>query len=428
MFFYNLHRQWDLFKGAKPHGTIFHPIGFDQVSAYNRSFPKEFPEIKLFDPNIYFWKLELGKCARACSKIATYDYVPIEVPEFDKEEHKRIKVWLEKKVNSNIKNVWPPCVENEQEIKECIEKCLKFQEYFGVYRLILPSPHIYEVSDNLTDFLQWLDSGLKIGLGYETPLLVSVSISDICLSQHYETILDHITARENVKGIYISIEKSVSGSLAPDNYDVAKSLLDISYIIGNQKNLEVFVNFADVFGLACLAVGATAFATGYELKSKCLDFEQFIEKEGRGGGAYPRFFSLSTTKMYQVKDDLNKIRDKRLLRFFEKDRTQHSSPLFGALEAGQDHEAVPTWRQQRNNLASARSHFIESLKTAADHVKSIEDFKEKIRWGLAWLQDAETKDRYFDSIFEEDKLKADGGNIKVWRSAFESLIVTYKLI
>lgn len=427
MIFYNLHWQWKLPSLMQPHGVVFHPIGFNKETALRRKLPDPFPQKMLFDPNFYFLNLNYDECGPACRNIATYDYVPIQVQDFNSCNFSKIKDWLERVVGPNVRNFWPPDIRNMESIKECITKCLNYQKGFGVYRLIIPTPHIYNPTDSLSSFQYWIDCGLPIAQTLEMPSLVSLSISEICVSQHSEAILDQITSREEVQGIYISIESSRVDGYAPDNPEVAKFLLDASYLIGHKRGLEVIINFADVFGLACLSAGASAFATGYESKTKRLNFERFLEERG-GGGAYPRFFSLATGRTYRVIEDLNKIRDKQLLRIFENDKTSSSTSLFNALEAGEDANSVPQWRKSKNNVITAKSHVIERLREAADNMNSMSNFNEKIQWTFEWLQDAESINTYFDSRFEDDKLEAEGGNMKVWRSAFEDFLKEYKLI
>ena len=426
MFLYNLQWQWNLSSQIKPDGFIFHSIGVDQLNALKRKLPAEFPEIKMFDPNLFFWNLEYDTCGRACRNIASYDFVPIDVPSYDRKQYRKIKQWLEESVGPFIRTKWPPKINNIDEKTACITACLKFQSDFGVSRLIVPTPHISDPSDDLSDFLEWLDLGLAVAEEYSIPALISFSILDTCVSMHFDTILDQFTARKNVNGIYVVIENSREGIKTTDR-EIALALLDVSYLVGKKNSREVYINFADIFGLTCLSAGATAFASGYELKAKQLDFGKYIEKKS-GGGAFPKFFSLTTTKMYRIIKDLNKIRDKRLLRMLESDKTEASSPLFTALESGQDANSIPSWRESKNNLKAARTHLIERLKKASGLLNSMPVFEDKINWALNWLLEAESLNSYFDSRFENDKLEAEGGNVRVWRSAFEDFIKKYNII
>ena len=86
------------------------------------------------------------------------------------------------------------------------------------------------------------------------------------MRKHIENIVDNISSREEIQGIYICIDTSRSSAAVPMDRRVINALLELSFHIGERHQREVIINFGDVFGLACLAVGANAFATGYEKK------------------------------------------------------------------------------------------------------------------------------------------------------------------
>ncbi len=427
MFLYNLHWRWNLTTNAQPHGSCFHPISFDQVTAMNRDIQEDNNRIRLFDPSISFWNLEYRTANRACNNIASYDYVPIDFPPYNRETHGKVKDWLKNKVGLQIKPKWPPRAETDQDIEVCLSKCFEFQENFEVSHLIIPTPHICSPSDDLSTFIKWIDIGLGLVQSSRTQPLLSVSISDLCEIEQLEMILAHLKSRDALKGIYLSLENSKSDKIGPENINIAKFFLDVSFLLGHRENLEIFINHTDIFGYACLAVGATAFASGYERKTKILKHALYEDKKG-GGGAYPKFFSYKTGKTYRVKNDLNKIRDSKLLHIFEEDITSESEPLLMALNSGQEAEDVPTWRESPNNVGSARSHLIERLVNATNALNSITDFNEKNLFVLEWLQNAEMINTHLENVFQNDQLEDEGGNIKEWRVVFQDHLKKYKII
>lgn len=427
MFLYNLHWRWNLFSITQPHGFCFHPISINQVSAINRNIHADNDRIRLFDPSICFWNLDYRDASRACNNIASYNYVPIDFPPYNKEEHGNVKDWLDNKVGLQAKQNWPPKTETDQDIEVCLTKCFEFQEEFEVSHIIIPTPHICSPSDDLSTFVKWLDIGLSMVQNSSKQTLLSVSVSDLCEIEQFEMILAHLKSRDNLKGIYLSLENSRSDKIGPEGINIAKFLLDVSYLLGHRENLDVFINHADIFGYACLAIGATAFASGYESKTKRLKHALYDDNKG-GGRAFPRFFSYKTGRSYRVKNDLNKIRDSRLLHIFEEDITSESEPLLMALNSGKEADDVPTWRESPNNITSARRHLVERLVSASDFLNSIDDFTEKNAFALEWLQNAEMINTHLENVFHDDPLKDEGGNIKEWRVIFQEHLNKYNIL
>lgn len=401
MFLYNAMWAWNV-SASIPDGTVLHAVGCPRENAESRGFPDSRRSYTLFDPNSCLWGLDGDNCARAVECIESYPWVP-DAP---------ARVALSQMSDEDIASV--------------LSISAEWQVSQGVSRVILPTPLIADPSSNIDQFLRWMDLGIGVAQGLGISPLMTVGLSDVAIGAHLSTVLDQVTARDEVAGVYAFVETSRSSSAVAVSQEVARTLLMMSYFVGSQLGREVVVNFADSFGLACVAVGASAFAGGYEQKSRRLDFENFVEREG--GGPFPKFFSMSTASYYRPERDMQRIRDERLLRLLVQDRTRPSESLFAALESGANVADLPDWRESRNNVSAARAHLIECMCNATATLNGMSSDSERAQWVLAWLQNAERDAAYLDSRFESAPLDDDGRHTRVWREAFELFVEEYGLL
>lgn len=402
MFLYNLYGHWNLFSQAESDGVIVHTVGRPSDRADGRAIPRPGEGFVLIDPEFYLATLDPADCGRSTERLATYPW------------------------HTDTSVPWPPLEDLDQPQRRAVlESCLAWQQSQGASRLIIPTPLISDPTARLDNFLAWVDDGLDIAQQMSVPSLITVALSDSCIGTHVQRVLDNVTARDP-HGVYFLFETSRSSGAHAVSYEVACALLDACYVIGVIAGKEMFVNFADTFGLVCLAAGATAFAAGYERKARRLDFEYFEERGG--GGAFPKFLSLTTTCRYRPERDMQRIRDQRLLRLLSNDRSIASSPLFTALDAGRDVGAVVEWRESRNNVSLARAHLIEMLARTARHIGELTTLRERVGWVLDWLQDAERNVTYLNDRFEGDPLDDDGRHITPWRRAFEEFVARYGIL
>jgi len=416
VFLYNLYYKWGVFHQSHPRGVILHPVGFD--AARNPAKLDGRYEYVLVDPNAYYWVLEAEACGKACRNLASHSWLGAAIPMPDDFDGDRA-TWLRENAD-DPPSYWPPkSPDTEEDLEKLVERCIDWQTSFGCTEYVLPSPLITDNPDDLDEHARWAMAGRAVAVRLGVHALQSVPILDLGLARHGERILDLVTARGDV-GVYASIATSRNSDQVPDTKLFAKMLLDLSYYAGEQQNRSVVVNFADVFGLACVAVGAKAFASGYEAKTRRLSMSAFEDTE-EGGGPYPRFFSLATTSRFLPTRDMNRIRDARLLWLFDRDETAAAGPLFAALKAGGGAEAVPQWREQRSNLSAARDHLVERLTAASAEARVATDLRARTAWALGWLQRAEQNVAYLKTRFDDDEpLEELGTHARLWRAAFET--------
>lgn len=399
MFLYNSMWAWNL--NTQPHGVILHAVGCPLTRAESRAIPDSRDGYTLFDPNSYLWELDEADCARAVECVASYPWVPAAA------------------VRGDLSSM------SDDEVAGTLRIVADWQVERNVSSVIIPTPLVSDPNAPLDEFLRWTDIGIDLAAQLDRPALLAFGLSEVALGTHFTTLLDQLTARADVPGVYAFVETSRSSGSVAVSREVARALLMTSYFVGRKLGKDVVVNFADTFGLACLSVGAKAFAGGYERKCRSLDFEHFEERNG--GGAFPKFFALGTTAYYRPARDMERLRDERLLRMLEPDRTDAAAPLFDALRAGRAAEDVPEWRESRNNVAAAKAHLIERMCDATDELSALSDGAEKVAWTLNWLQDAERDVAYLNSRFKDAPLDDDGRHVQAWRAAYESFVDEFGL-
>ena len=200
--------------------------------------------------------------------------------------------------------------------------------------------------------------------------------------------------------------------------DVARALLELSYNLGQLQEKTVVINFADVFGLVCMAAGASAFGSGYTTKERRLSFDDFIQ---RGGGmALPRYYSNTLIGDFYSERDINKIVKLKLLRYITGDiKTTHSRSLMDALSRKIKISTVQAWKETRSNTATAARHRVDCLVEQANVLGAIDNFENRLTEMFAWIQEAESKMEYLKSRLKDDPLNEDGRHLSVWRKAIE---------
>ena len=255
--------------------------------------------------------------------------------------------------------------------------------------------------------------------------MATIAVSDTCLTHRapernelLQAIVDQVAARP-VSGVYLVLHR-----VAPDDTpyildgNVARSILSLCYDLGVRARKTVFVNYVDVFGIACLAAGASGFATGPTSKAHRLCFSDFASRGG--GGPLPRFYSHSLLMDLLTERDLeHKLTARRLLRLVEVDETPESAALLTALRQGTPVSALPDWQERVNNVRASSAHFQLRVQRAT---RELVEAANRPLAALNWLQDAERNAAFLSRRFEDDPLTADDRHPAVWCRAFEDVI------
>lgn len=373
-------------------GVILHTCALSSEQAESRSLPVTDSDFVLIDPCMYLWGLD-ASCVKTVSKIDSYSWVP------------------EEKSDTTI-----IC---DEDVAQLIDEAIDWQISRGVSLVLIPTPMVTEEEKSVDEFLRWLDIGINQISGYDCECVVTFCIRDIVVNDHFDSILDQITARIEIDGIYYLVDTTYSDGQVVD-VAVLDSYLKASYYIGSKLNKRAYINYAGIFGLACLAVGATAFAYSYEAKGRSLNTDNFIDRGG--GGAYPWFLSLKTAAYYRPTRDLKRVRDEELLDFFRGDITDASSMLWEALENDDDPSSVVEWSESVNNVKAAKMHQIQLMKKAAVDIGSILDQDERIKWVKQWLRDADMTAMYLNEQFRDEPLGDDTRHLAAWKTAFNAFV------
>jgi len=427
----NLGYRWgDVGPDSDVDGVLCMASAIDMASAVRRDLQAGDVSAVLFDPQVYMAGLPFEDSEKTCARLATYPWFPVEVADYESGEMTR-RDWLGE-VTSEMGAEWPPALPTTEEgTLALVRSAIDFQSDFGVTHVILPAPLISEPDSDLAEALLWVDAGLEASQDVKTPILATLAVSDVCLLRDgseanpiLSIAVDQLSARPELSGVYVVLEQSRGEFRGPIHRQVCRSLLTLSHVLGEECRLHVFVNFAAEFGLACLGAGAKSFASGYENKCRRLHLPDFVQRGG--GGAFPRFVSLGCLCEYLPGTDLERIRDRRLLRLLQNDRTLAGAPLLDALQAGRSADNVVGWRESRNNVAEARRHYLQRLSAAARQLASMEA-ADRARIVYQLLQDAERDSAYLDSIFQGDPLWESGTHVGVWRAAYEDFLGSYDL-
>jgi hypothetical protein len=420
MFLLNIGYRWTNIERVD--GIIINASGVHITQIERRNINIK-PKVLLFDPQLYLAGLDSEHCNTTCARLSTYPWFGGSKFEYDSEILTQ-KEWFEKHRESMVWPISLPTAVND--IRECIKACFDIQINLGVTHLIIPTPIVENLEDEFATQLIWIDTALELKSEYDYPMLATVAFTDnIVLHQEpldnkvVQTIIDNLSTREELDGAYVLPVQLGNNSIRIIQKRVASTLLYISYVLGEQNGKIVFINFADSFGYACLAVGATGFGGGYSNKTRRMNFIDFIDDAG--GRAYPRFYSHNLILELLTERDLTKLRDARLLRLLKSDLTNSSENLLTALNEGRSANDVPEWRESLNNTTAATIHKIERLVKACDELSSIGS-SSRVDHVLEWLQTAEANQLLLQSRFSTAPLEDDGRHIAVWARAFEEFL------
>lgn len=423
MFFLNLGYKWAIQQGAMPHGVVFNASGLDCQGLLARGV-EGLPGSTYIDPQLYLLSLLPETAAKTCCKLATYPWFPIDVPEAGEGELKRGDIL--DAILKSIERTWPKHTNfKAEDIREIVKEAIEFQQTFDLAGIILPSILTDSPLADLTTEMEWIDVGLELSRGEDKPILGTFAISEICLSQEdpkdndvLNIAIDHFTAREELDGVYLVVEQSRNDSNRITQASVAKSILEFCYRVGSLAGKKILLNYVDTFGIVCLAAGADGFASGYFRKAKRLNYSDF---ESEFGIVYPKFYSHTTICDYLSARDLERLRDKRLLRLIDDDWTAASDSLRRALLGGAPVNSVPEWAETRNNYSQAVAHYIQKVRQVVDTVNAL-SIGERRQQVLDWLQDAERTVNYLNERFRDENLSDTGSHVGMWRAAFEWFI------
>jgi len=410
MFLVNLGYKWGPILANSPRGIILNASGIESAQALARN-RDEFPDVVLFDPQLYLAALSSESALSRCVKLASYSWFPIELGE----EEGRAERFAAQ---------WPPEIRHE-DVPTLVESAIQFQEDLGVSSLIIPSLLTVNPLADLREEFSLVDAGIAFAEATtDKPLFATFAVSDICFENQdptrnllLMTAIDQFTARPELVGVYLVINNTRGETNRIIDRTVARSILEFCNSVGLQGGKEIIVNYTDSFGLVCIAAGASSFASGIFQKDKRLCLDDFADSGF--GRLFPKFYSHATLNEYLIQRDLMELRDNRLLRLLAPDETEASSNLFEVLRAGNSPEILPEWEERQNNIAGALAHYIELMDRVEQEFQAA-GAEEKMQMALVWLQEAESHCAYIQTRLTD--YQGDMRHIHVWRAAYEEFL------
>jgi hypothetical protein len=175
-------------------------------------------------------------------------------------------------------------------LRQYAQDTLAYQADLDVTRLVSPSVIFDSFEDRWFQIaLSLADASLECvaSLNVAAPLLLTFVLAEQCLSSRREldVFLDQLTAWE-MKGIYLLVareESSYSQRFEPQRL---ANLMYLIHVLSHLNDFEVIVGYSDFCGLLLRAVGAAAFATGWNQSLRQFCRRSFIRQ--RPGGKLPR--------------------------------------------------------------------------------------------------------------------------------------------
>jgi hypothetical protein len=420
MFLYNRGYQKTI-DGVKPHGVIINASSIYQPSLSRRDSTYSSLNILLFDPQYYLSaNLDRHTSQSTYLKLATYPWFNQNPPEYNSDEIK-LKDWKKQLPNN------PSCIitypENDTDIKCRIKRCLSFQDSMGCSHLIIPVPLARTREEQFTEQLRWIKLGIEYKHTFTKPIIATLPFSEKVLSEIAfenndlsQTILDYLPTIEELDGYYIAIEKETE-TMHIANTILARTLLELCYNL-SKYNKFVCINFVDIFGIVCLAAGATAFGGGYTSKEKRLFVEDFVDRTG--GYQYPKFYSNILLGDFYSERDLNKLVDLDLINYIYRDKTNYSASLIRAFKNRNTAKDVPEWEEKNNNVSTATRHRIENIVNLTNNIDSTNNLSTKLDFVYYYLEDAQARMGNINyRNTGNDQLSENGDHINIWLHALK---------
>lgn len=373
--------------------------------------PREGYRRVLFDPQLYLSGLDAAASESVCANLASYPWFGVpDVHQYESGNglgRRAYKAELKEHTREN----WPGGPPTGGNVPAACAEAIHLQLSLNCTSVVLPSPLLDDAESAASLVAEWLDAGLAAAdqaWAPEDGILATVPLSEAILQDSaFETnglldiLVDQVTAREEVGGIYVVVNQNVAQHPFQTPTNVLRAYARLSRRMSEAK-LECIVNFADVFGVCCIGLGATGFASGPSAGLRRLSLAGYV---GSGGLPHPYYYSHRAIADYRSEHDLRLLRRVGRLGAARDDTTYSSAWTHTLLNIGSTAPAPAAWAWQPNNVFdAAQPHFIcrlhevgEGLRgqTAADRLATVTD----------WLQSAaQTGTSIEERIPEDDEI------------------------
>lgn len=427
MFSLNLGYRWNLatvIEGLQ--GRVYLPQGNSRIKLTRAAHAES--QSVLFDPQLYLAGLDVTQCNKVCTRLASFPWFGVNgLPTM--EDGQVASAWdaLARPIVSE--NWLGRAPKGDEKIIQACREAIEYQLQIGCAAIILPSPLASEREDEAQDQAHWLDAALDVAQNLEVgqPLIATVALSETVLSEaafepagFLDTVVDQVTARHGIDGVYILIAQTTFDHPFETAMRVNRAYLQLCKAFAYHNYDTITTNFADVFGLVCMAVGATGLATGPSYPLRRLSLAGFQDESF--GKALPHFYSHRAVGEFLSESHLDRIVAGKLLGRV-RDATEHSAPLMLALSQGGSAADLSGWAESQNNVGEAAKHFLKRMATETAELRQLPLVvrRERVR---SWLEDADANRLYLKTKLQTKLQSAPIGRFAPtdnWLEIFDAM-------
>jgi hypothetical protein len=353
---------------------------------------------QLFDPQLYLARLDGSASAKTCARLASYPWFGVTgVPEFNSGDDTQSN-W-QQAMQEHVRQNWPGAAPSEVAVAGAAKAAIEFQANRGCTHVLAATPMIAEREDEAETTAQWIDAALEAAsdLDLGQPVIATVAVSEGVVNDSsfreggfLDTVVDQVTSRDGLGGVYIVVAQTQKRHPLSAPEAVTRTYAHLARAFANYGYEFVFVNFADAFGVACVGLGASGFATGPTQSLRRLTLAAFLDDGG--GFPLPHLYSHRAAAEFLSERELDKIAELNLLRRVT-DNTVYSRDLFQALSRGRPAADVLAWAESKNNVSAATRHFVARMIAEATAYSDLTPAQRLTR-ATSWLDDAAVNQDY----------------------------------
>lgn len=391
MFTLNEGWQWQSAKYAENlHGVVY--LAAANNAERMRRKPLGDFAWQIFDPQLYLAALDGRACAKVCARLASFPWFGVAgVPEFHSDDNTQSN-W-QQTLQDHVRENWLGAAPTENDVAEAARSAVEFQADRSCTHILAATPLIAEREDEAETAAQWIDAALDAArdLDLGQPVIATVAVSENVLNDasfdaggFLDTVVDQVTSREGLGGVYIVVAQTQTRHPLSAPNAVTRTYAHLTRAFAGFGYEFVFVNFADVFGVACVGLGASGFATGPSQSLRRLSLAAYLD-EG-GGLPLPHLYSHKAVADFLPERELEVIARLNFLRRVT-DITAHSRDLFQALTRGRPAAEVASWAESKNNVSAAARHFISRMIAEGSAYAALTPAQRFTR-AESWLDDA----------------------------------------
>lgn len=375
---------------------------------------------RLFDPQLYLAELDVHRAPRPCAKLGSYPWFNAGLDEYSSGELSQ-KDWMGNAAE-NIADQWlGGAPSDDANVENAVRATVDFQMEIGCRYIILPSPLTKDPATSYDVELSWLERGINYAksVAADIPIYATVALQDQCLNfaepknnTLLEMIADQVTAR-GVDGVYLIIEQG-------SEYDDARncgstrtlqSVLHFVHLVSQPGGTKVFVNSLGAFGLACLAAGASEWATGWY---KSL-YRIRLADIGSDGRVVPTYWSCPVATDIHLESDFDQVVKNNHLGTIET-VTEASTGLHDAARRGIPVSRVTEWEYKLGNKNAPTDHFLNAVASFS-HELILLPTPQRIQRVSDWLDTAATNAAQLRTVLGAGS-KTKLNHVPAWASAF----------